>query len=83
MKSRTGRHGVYKKLLARDGRLCAYCHILLNINGKLPRNDRMTIDHVVPKAKGGGDNLENLKLACHKCNVLKGHKDLLAYVPTR
>ena len=30
------------------------------------------IDHIVPQAKGGGDNKENLQLLCHHCNIIKG-----------
>ena len=31
-----------------------------------------TIDHVVPRAKGGTDHLENLQLLCAACNSVKG-----------
>lgn len=31
-----------------------------------------TVDHVVPRAKGGSDELDNLVLACHDCNCRKG-----------
>ena len=34
----------------------------------------ITIDHLVPKSKGGGDNIENLRLAHSICNGAK--KDL-------
>ena len=30
------------------------------------------VDHVVPLARGGTDELENLQVACHRCNRLKG-----------
>ena len=30
------------------------------------------IDHVIPRSKGGGDNLENLQLLCGHCNKTKG-----------
>lgn len=33
-----------------------------------------TIDHIVPMARGGGDNFANLALACNDCNHDKGHK---------
>ena len=32
----------------------------------------MTIDHVLPKNKGGKDTWENLVAACSKCNTKKG-----------
>lgn len=31
-----------------------------------------TVDHVIPQAHGGTDELENLVLACGPCNVRKG-----------
>ena len=32
----------------------------------------LEIDHVIPKAKGGRDSIENLQLLCQKCNREKG-----------
>lgn len=34
----------------------------------------MTMDHIVPKSKGGGDFLENLQTMCTKCNGKKADK---------
>ena len=33
-----------------------------------------TIDHVVPRAKGGSDHIDNLQLLCGACNSMKGVK---------
>ena len=32
----------------------------------------MTLDHIVPRFKGGTNALENLQLLCHHCNAVKG-----------
>ena len=32
----------------------------------------MTLDHIVPRARGGTNELDNLQLLCHHCNALKG-----------
>ena len=32
----------------------------------------MTVDHITPRAKGGGDHKENLQLLCNSCNARKG-----------
>lgn len=48
-------------VLRRDNHLCAYC-------GK----NANTIDHVVPKSRGGADSWENLVACCLRCNNLKG-----------
>jgi 5-methylcytosine-specific restriction endonuclease McrA len=52
-----------KNILRRDAYKCAYCG-----RSDLP----LTIDHVVPKAKGGRDSWENLVCACTNCNNMKG-----------
>ena len=41
----------------------------------------LTIDHVVPQSRGGGDELGNLQLLCAACNSVKGsgtHEALIA-----
>ncbi|BAT71170.1 HNH endonuclease [Thermosulfidibacter takaii ABI70S6] len=48
----------------RDGFKCAYC-------GKMLKDNELTIDHVVPKAKGGRWNWENLVTCCRDCNFRK------------
>jgi len=54
-----------KNVLRRDAYKCAYCG-----RSDLP----LTIDHIVPKARGGGDSWENLVCACTSCNNRKGDR---------
>lgn len=54
-----------RNVMVRDGFRCVYC-------GKT--GVRFTIDHVVPKAKGGKSTFENCVTACKPCNHSKGHK---------
>ncbi|MFH1197668.1 MAG: HNH endonuclease [bacterium] len=54
-----------KNILKRDGHKCAYCG-----RGDLP----LTIDHVIPRARGGEDSWENLVAACLKCNNKKSDR---------
>ena len=49
----------------RDGWRCTYCDRRVN------RRTRH-IDHSVSVANGGTDHLNNLRLACAPCNLLKG-----------
>ena len=54
-----------KNILRRDNHKCTYCQ----------RADlQLTIDHIVPKSKGGDDTWENLVTACVKCNNKKGDR---------
>lgn len=53
-----------KNILRRDNHRCQYCGASTNL----------TIDHVIPKSKGGEDSWENLTTACIKCNNKKGDR---------
>lgn len=49
------------------GSCCEYCRV--------PEDERLSrfqIDHIIPVKHGGSDDLENLCLACLKCNSFKG-----------
>lgn len=50
----------------RDNNSCQYCG----------STRHLTIDHVVPKCRGGGDTWENLVVACSSCNTKKGNTPL-------
>lgn len=52
-----------------QGGHCAGCadHFLI-------RN--LEVDHIVPRAKGGTDHLDNLQLLCGYCNRVKGHRGM-------
>lgn len=55
-----------KNILRRDGHKCAYCG-----RGDLT----LTIDHIIPRARGGEDSWDNLVAACLHCNNKKGNKN--------
>lgn len=56
-----------KNLMARDNWSCQYC------NKKLSATSG-TVDHVVPKSRGGVSAWENLVAACVKCNTKKANR---------
>jgi 5-methylcytosine-specific restriction endonuclease McrA len=54
-----------RNLFARDRNRCQYC-------GRIFPTSDLSLDHVIPRAQGGGDSWENLVCACIKCNAKKG-----------
>jgi 5-methylcytosine-specific restriction endonuclease McrA len=60
MASKPSRQMIYK----RDDHMCQYCGSIKNL----------TIDHVIPRSKGGQDTWENMVVACMPCNTHKGDK---------
>ena len=60
---RTQKHVLYGK---QEGH-CSGCNTMFNF-----RN--FSVDHIVPKSKGGTDHLDNLQLLCGACNSLKGDR---------
>lgn len=56
-----------KNILKRDHYICQYCGI--EVHGK-----NATIDHIIPKKRGGGNTWSNLVCACKDCNHFKGNR---------
>ena len=58
-----------KNIFKRDRYTCQYC-------GKQPGPEELTIDHVIPRSRGGTSTWENCLLACVECNKRKADKTL-------
>lgn len=43
--------------------VCEYCHSLEEASAA-----QFAIDHILPQSRGGSDELDNLALACQRCN---------------
>jgi 5-methylcytosine-specific restriction endonuclease McrA len=56
-----------RNLFKRDKYTCMYC-------GVQPGPEELTIDHVMPKSRGGGSTWENCVLACVECNKKKANR---------
>ena len=54
-----------RNVFQRDGHRCQYCGCA---------DERLSIDHVIPRSRGGGDVWENVTTACLPCNVRKGNR---------
>ena len=54
-----------RNIFARDGNRCQYC------GTKFPTSE-LSLDHVLPRSRGGQATWDNIVCACVKCNVRKG-----------
>ena len=52
-----------RNVLIRDRFKCAYCGA---------RREKLSIDHIIPKSRGGKMTFENCVAACKPCNLKKG-----------
>ena len=57
-----------REVFLRDDYTCQYCGL---------RTRDLTLDHVIPKSRGGKHTWENLVSACRTCNHRKGGKSLV------
>lgn len=58
-----------KNVWVRDEGKCQYCGVQVSA-------EKYTLDHIVPKARGGQTNWLNVVTCCQKCNQRKGDKSL-------
>src|SRR5580693_5203847 len=56
-----------KNILLRDRNCCQYC-------GTILASGELTLDHVIPRSRGGNSSWENLVACCHPCNRKKGNR---------
>lgn len=56
------RNGLMKQVIDRDGARCRHCGSTVDLS----------LDHIIPLASNGGDNLSNLQILCRPCNSRKG-----------
>lgn len=56
-----------RTVMARDQYTCQYC-------GVMPPRTELTLDHVLPRSRGGRTEWENMVVACRACNQKKGNR---------
>jgi len=56
-----------RNILLRDRNTCQYC-------GEVFASGDLTLDHVIPRSRGGNSTWENLVACCHACNRQKGNR---------
>jgi 5-methylcytosine-specific restriction endonuclease McrA len=54
-------------VMLRDNHTCQYC-------GMTPGRAALTLDHVLPRSRGGLTTWENVVVACRACNIRKGDR---------
>lgn len=53
-----------QNIFKRDSFRCVYCGT----------RDHLTLDHVIPRSRGGRESWHNLVTACQRCNTIKGDR---------
>ena len=59
-------HPTKSNIIKRDNNQCQYCGSRSNL----------TVDHIIPRSKGGQNTWENMVACCESCNAKKGDHDL-------
>ena len=59
---------LYYRVLKDSGGRCALC-------GATKKEQPLHVDHILPRSRGGKNELENLQVLCSKCNLAKSNKD--------
>jgi hypothetical protein len=62
-----------EQLIERDGPSCVWCR-------REPWRRDLTLDHVVPRSRGGHLTFDNAVIACRSCNKRRGSRPVGAYV---
>jgi 5-methylcytosine-specific restriction endonuclease McrA len=56
-----------RTVIARDNYTCQYC-------SATPGRANLTLDHVIPRSRGGKTSWDNVVTACRACNMRKGNR---------
>jgi 5-methylcytosine-specific restriction endonuclease McrA len=67
-------HWSRRGVLIRDSYTCVYCGATPGtiVRGKVLAKSDFTVDHILPKSRGGRDQWTNTACACYNCNHRKG-----------
>ncbi len=69
-------HWSRKGVLVRDSFMCVYCGAKPGTiqRGKVLARSDLTVDHILPRSRGGKDHWTNTACACYSCNHRKGNR---------
>lgn len=71
----------WKQVLERDGPECWLCQADVDLTVDFPHPNYPSVDHVIPKADGGADDMSNYRLAHFLCNARRGRTPAALYAP--
>jgi 5-methylcytosine-specific restriction endonuclease McrA len=67
------REQIFAKLLdAKKEGVCVFCKKRVSRKHELSHSRRATLDHIVPKSKGGLNCVDNFQITCRDCNTRRG-----------
>ena len=72
-KDKTYNDSIRTQLIKVFGKVCCYCGVKLYVK-------ELTLDHVMPREKGGSNRVANMLFSCRKCNSMKGAKNIGQFI---
>ena len=72
------------RVYGRDNYCCRYCGYDMTLHFPYRHLNVLTVDHVIPRHRGGTNEAGNLVTCCYWCNHDKGHRsadDFLLSIP--
>jgi len=69
-----------RRVFGRDDYVCQLCGKVCHDDPDVLDDDKATVDHIVPRALGGGDHMNNLQTACWHCNVIVKGDQFMGYM---
>lgn len=74
-RARGTRHGHSPLVVVQNsGPDCGICGDLVDLTLKHPHPKSASVDHIIPYARGGSNCLDNLQIACLRCNHIKNDR---------
>lgn len=64
-----GRRETIYKMIAKKNEGIVPCFVC----GKHVKNRNATLEHIIPKSKGGSDDMQNLSISHYQCNQRRGN----------
>lgn len=70
-------------VVGRYGSVCHLCGLPIDLSVPRMEPGGLSVDHVLPRSRGGTDDLSNLRPAHRRCNVRRQNKTISEFRPSR